>query len=226
MIEGAGSSDFASVRRMAYGRPDLLQRLVDVNARAVAAYLDEQIAAGADAVMIFDTWGGLLTTRAYHAFSLDSMRSVLAALRPGPDGRKVPAIVFTKGGGQWLDSIAECGAACVGLDWTVDLAAARARVGHRVALQGNLDPLALLADAEAVAREATAVVRAAGPAPGHIFNLGHGIVPATPPDNVAVLVETVHRESRSRPRRELKRRLSSRHMAAGPMPRNEFEGGA
>jgi uroporphyrinogen decarboxylase len=197
MIEGAGSPDFATVRRMAHGRPDLLQRLVAVNARAVAAYLNEQIEAGADAVMIFDTWGGLLTTDAYHAFSLDSMRAVLAAVRPGPDGRAIPTIVFTKGGGQWLDSIAECGAACVGLDWTVDLAAARRRVGERVALQGNLDPLVLLADAEAVARETTAVVRAGGAAPGHIFNLGHGIVPATPPDNVAVLVDTVHRESRA-----------------------------
>ena len=197
MIEGAGSPDFASVRRMAHGRPDLLQRLVAVNARAVAAYLNEQIKAGADAVMIFDTWGGLLTTDAYHRFSLDSMRAVLAAMRPGPDGREIPAIVFTKGGGQWLHSIAECGAACVGLDWTVDLAAARRQVGDRVALQGNLDPLVLLADPDAVARAATAVVRAAGDAPGHIFNLGHGIVPATPPDNVAVLVETVHRESRA-----------------------------
>ena len=197
MIEGAGSPDYAAVRRMAHGRPDLLQRLVAVNARAVAAYLNEQIAAGADAVMLFDTWGGLLTAEAYRAFSLASMRSVLAALRPAPDGRRIPTIVFTKGGGQWLDAIAACGADCVGLDWTVDLAEARRRVGSSVALQGNLDPLVLLTDAAAVAREATAVVRAAGPAPGHIFNLGHGIVPATPPENVAVLVETVHRESRA-----------------------------
>jgi len=197
MIEGAGSPDYAAVRRMAHGRPDLLQRLVTVNARAVAAYLNEQIVAGADAVMLFDTWGGLLTAEAYRSFSLASMRSVLAALRPAPDGRRIPTIVFTKGGGQWLDAIAACGADCVGLDWTVDLADARRRVGAGVALQGNLDPLVLLTDAAAVAREATAVVRAAGPAPGHIFNLGHGIVPATPPENVAALVETVHRESRA-----------------------------
>jgi len=197
MIEGAGSPDYAAVRRMAHGRPDLLQRLVAVNARAVAAYLNEQIAAGADAVMLFDTWGGLLTAEAYRSFSLASMRSVLAALRPAPDGRRIPTIVFTKGGGQWLDAIAACGADCVGLDWTVDLADARRRVGASVALQGNLDPLVLLTDAAVVAREAAAVVRAAGPAPGHIFNLGHGIVPATPPENVAALVETVHRESRA-----------------------------
>jgi uroporphyrinogen decarboxylase len=125
------------------------------------------------------------------------MRSVLRSLRAAPDGRPVPSIVFTKGGGQWLDSIADCGAACVGLDWTVDLGDARRRVGSRVALQGNLDPQVLLADAPAIVREATAIVRAAGSAPGHIFNLGHGIVPATPPDHVALLVETVHRESRA-----------------------------
>ena len=197
MIEGGGSADFGAVRRMAFARPDLLRRLVDVNARAVAGYLNEQIAAGADAVMIFDTWGGLLTAGGYRTFSLASMRAVLGALEPAPDGRAVPTIVFTKGGGQWLDDIAGCGASAVGLDWTVDLAEARRRVGGKVALQGNLDPLVLLTDPQTVAREAAAVVRAAGPAPGHIFNLGHGIVPATPPDNVAALVEAVHRESRA-----------------------------
>ena len=197
MIEGAGSADFATVRRMAYARPDLLQRLVEVNARAVVAYLDEQIAAGADAVMLFDTWGGLLSAGAYREISLASMRGVLAALKPAPDGRPVPTIVFTKGGGHWLDAIASCGASCVGLDWTVDLAAARAQVGARVALQGNLDPVVLLADRETVVREAEATVRAAGTAPGYVFNLGHGIQPGTPPENVGALVEAVHRESRT-----------------------------
>ena len=196
MIEGGGSADFAAVRRMACARPDLLHRLVDVNAQAVAVYLNEQITAGADAVMIFDTWGGLLTANAYRSFSLAPMRAVLAHLEPAPDGRRVPTIVFTKGGGQWLDDIATCGASAIGLDWTTDLADARRRVGGKVALQGNLDPLVLLTDPETVRREAAAVVRAAGLAPGHIFNLGHGIVPATPPENVAVLVEAVHRESR------------------------------
>jgi uroporphyrinogen decarboxylase len=191
MIEGGGSADFANVRRMAYARPDLLLRLVDLNARAVAEYLNEQIAAGADAVMIFDTWGGLLATDAWRRFSLASMRAVLAALEPG-----IPTIVFTKGGAGWLDDLAATGASCVGLDWTTDLAAARARIGTRVALQGNLDPLVLTTDPASVAREATEVLRAAGPAPGHVFNLGHGIVPGTPPEHVGVLVETVHRESR------------------------------
>jgi uroporphyrinogen decarboxylase len=195
MIEGGGSADFAKVRRMAYARPDLLQRLTDVNAEAVGAYLNEQIAAGADAVMLFDTWGGLLSASTYRRFSLRSMRAVLASLRPSRMGRPVPTIVFTKGGGAWLDDLADTGASCVGLDWTVDIAAARERIGKRTAVQGNLDPLVLLTDARTVEREAEAVVRAAGPAPGHVFNLGHGIVPGTPPDHVAALVETVHRVS-------------------------------
>jgi uroporphyrinogen decarboxylase len=195
MIEGSGSADFAAVRRMAYRRPDLLHRLVAINARAVTAYLNEQIRAGADALMLFDTWGGMLTTDAFRSFSLASMRSVLAALAPGADGRPIPTIAFTKGGGQWLDELAACGASCIGLDWTSDLAAARRRVGTRVALQGNLDPLVLLTDPIVVQREAVRVIRAAGSAPGHIFNLGHGIVPATPPENVAALIEAVHRET-------------------------------
>jgi uroporphyrinogen decarboxylase len=197
MIEGRGSGDFASVRRMAYARPDLLARLIDVNTRSVTAYLREQIAAGADAVMVFDTWGGLLSADAYRRFSLASMRAIVAGLPRAADGTPVPSIVFTKGGGTWMSEIAACGASGVGLDWTVDIAEARALVGSRVALQGNLDPLVLLTDPVTVAREATAVVRAAGPLPGHIFNLGHGIVPGTPPENVAALVEAVHASSRA-----------------------------
>ena len=197
MIEGGGSNDFATVRRMAYARPDLLRRLVEVNTRAVIDYLNEQIVAGADAVMIFDTWGGLLSASAFRAFSLAAMRAVIAGLRPGRDGDAIPSIVFTKGGGAWLDALADSGAHAVGLDWTVDLSAARRQVGQRVALQGNLDPLVLLTDPATVAREAAAVVRAAGPEAGHVFNLGHGIVPRTPPENVAALVDAVHRESRA-----------------------------
>jgi uroporphyrinogen decarboxylase len=197
MIEGGGSDDFATVRRMAYARPDLLQRLVDVNTAAVVAYLNEQIAAGADAVMVFDTWGGMLSADAYRRFSLAAMRKVVAGLASSPTGERVPSIVFTKGGGTWLPEIAQCGASGVGIDWTVDIGQARRAVGERVALQGNLDPLVLLTDPATVAREAAAIVRAAGPAPGHVFNLGHGIVPKTPPENVAALVEAVHRESRA-----------------------------
>ena len=195
MIEGGGSHDFARVRKMAYMRPDLLDALVRINARAVADYLHHQIAAGVDAVMIFDTWGGLLSTTAYRRFSLEPMRDILANLKAKP-GRAVPSIVFTKGGGNWLGDLGICGADAVGLDWNVDLAAARAAIGGQVALQGNLDPMVLLTDRETVVREATSTVRAAGPAPGFVFNLGHGIVPQTPPEHVEVLVDTVHRVSR------------------------------
>ena len=191
MIEGGGSEDFALVRRMAHARPDLLAHLVEVNAKAVVEYLRLQIDSGADAVMVFDTWGGMLTADAYRRFSLAPMRAIVEALRD-----RVPTIVFTRGGGGWLADIAAIGAHCVGLDWTVDIRAARAAVGDKVALQGNLDPLALLTDPASVAREAARIVREAGPAPGHVFNLGHGIVPTTPPENVAALVEAVHNTSR------------------------------
>ena len=193
MIEGGGSADdFASVRRMAYSRPDLLSRLVAINAQAVTEYLGEQVAAGADALMIFDTWGGLLPAEHYRRFSLEPMREVIAALRRTSS---VPVIVFTKGGGAWLPEIARCGADGVGVDWTVDLARARVAVGDHVALQGNLDPVALTADEASVARESERIVRSAGAGTGHVFNLGHGILPRTPPGNVAVLVDTVHRVS-------------------------------
>ena len=197
MIEGSGSADFARVRQMAHARPDLLAHLVRTNTRAVTAYLNEQIAAGADAVMIFDTWGGLLTTDAYRELSLTPMRDVIAGLTKGADGTAIPSIVFTKGGGAWIAEIAAIGVSGVGLDWTVDIAAARRSVGRSVALQGNLDPVVLLTDPTTVAREATKILHAAGPAPGHIFNLGHGIIQGTPPDNVAALVETVHGVSRA-----------------------------
>ena len=187
MIEGGASADYATVRTMVVARPDLLDRIVDVNARAVATYLGEQIRAGADALMLFDTWGGLLSPEAYRRFSLAPMQSILASLP-----RATPTIVFSKGAHASLDALAHSGAACVGLDWTADLADARRRHGERVAFQGNLDPMALLADTGSVERAAARVVEEAGRAPGYVFNLGHGLVPATPPENVAALVETVH----------------------------------
>jgi uroporphyrinogen decarboxylase len=192
MIEGGGSSDFATVRRMQHARPDLLDRIVAINARAVAQYLREQIAAGADAVMIFDTWGGTLTTAGYERHSLAPMRAILAELPAD-----IPTIIFTKGGSQWLEHAAASGASCVGLDWTADLADARRRCGARVALQGNLDPLVLTTDLATVERAGRAVVEAAGPAPGFVFNLGHGIVPQTSPELVGALVAAVHSASRA-----------------------------
>ena len=191
MIEGGGSSDFAAVRRMAYARPDLLDRLVTLNADAVSAYLREQIANGADTVMLFDTWGGLLPVAEFRRFSLTPMRAVLSRLPP-----QVPTIVFTRNSASYLEDLVECGASCVGLDWTADLGAARRRFGATVAFQGNLDPLALLTDPGTVERLARDTVRAAGPGAGYVFNLGHGIVPQTPPEHVDVLVRTVHDASR------------------------------
>jgi len=203
MVEGAGSDDYRLVKTMLYARPDLMQRILQINAQAVAAYLNAQIEAGAQAVMIFDSWGGVLADGAFQRFSLQYTQQVVAALKREHDGARVPCIVFTKGGGPWLQQIATVGADVVGLDWTVDLGAARRAVGARVALQGNLDPNVLFAPPEVVRREAIAVLDSFG-APqredggwdGHVFNLGHGISQHTPPEHVHALVEAVHRHSR------------------------------
>ena len=203
MVEGAGSDDYRLVKTMLYSRPDLMHRMLAVNAQAVTAYLNAQIDAGAQAVMVFDSWGGVLADGAFQAFSLAYTRQVVQGLQREKDGQRIPVIVFTKGGGPWLDQIADCGADVVGLDWTTNLADARRRVGGRVALQGNLDPNVLFAPPEAVAREAVAVLdsfgrpqRADGGWDGHIFNLGHGISQYTPPEHVSALVEAVHAHSR------------------------------
>ena len=195
MIEGRGSSDFATVKKMLYERPDLLHRILEINTQAVIAYLNAQIEAGAQAVMLFDTWGGMLSQAAYHEFSLAYLRRIIAGLTRAREGLRVPSIVFTKGGGGWLESIAATGCDAVGLDWTVDIGAARARVGMRVALQGNLDPAILLSSAQVVQREAAAILASYGKGNGHVFNLGHGISQHTPPENVAALIETVRTTS-------------------------------
>ena len=196
MIEGGASADFALVKKMLYQRPDLLHRVLDVNARGVADCLNAQIEAGAQAVMLFDTWGGTLAHAAYVEFSLAYIRRVIASLAREAGGERVPSIVFTKGGGPWLEQIATCGCDAIGVDWTVSLGAARARVGGRVALQGNLDPLVLLTDPDTVQREAERTLADFGDATGHVFNLGHGIVPSTPPGNVKALVQAVQAASR------------------------------
>ena len=203
MVEGAGSDDYALVKRMLYDRPDLMHRTLAINADAVAQYLNAQIAAGAQAVMLFDSWGGVLEERAFHTFSLAYTQRVLANITRESEGALVPRIVFTKGGGLWLESIAASGADVVGLDWTCDLGRARQRIDDRVALQGNLDPVVLFASPEAVAAEARAVLDSFGPPQradgrygGHIFNLGHGIHQHTPPEHVQALVEAVQGHSR------------------------------
>jgi uroporphyrinogen decarboxylase len=203
MVEGAGTDDYRLIKTMLYSRPDLMHRILAVNAEAVTAYLNAQIDAGAQAVMIFDSWGGVLADGAFQRFSLDYTRQVVAGVQREKDGARVPVIVFTKGGGGWLQDIAAIGADVVGLDWTVNLGAARAAVGHQVALQGNLDPSVLFAPPAAVAREGVAVLdafgrpqRADGGWDGHIFNLGHGISQFTPPEHVSALVEALHAHSR------------------------------
>jgi uroporphyrinogen decarboxylase len=190
MVEGAGSKDYRIIKSMLYARPDLLHRILAINAEAVATYLNTQIAAGAQAVMVFDSWGGVLADGAFQAFSLAYTQRVLEQL-----DRSVPAIVFTKGGGPWLDEIAASGADVVGLDWTTNLGRARERVGGRVALQGNLDPMVLFGGEAAVRAEVRRAIDSYGRHPGHIFNLGHGINQFTPPEAVAALVDEVHRYS-------------------------------
>lgn len=192
MVEGGGSDDFRNLKSMLYARPDLLHRILDVNARAVTVYLNAQIEAGAQAVMIFDTWGGNLTTAGYEEFSLAYSRRVIAGLTKESHGRRVPSILFTKGGGHWLEAMANSGCDALGIDWSTDLNAARRRVGSQVALQGNLDPAVLFASPGTVRAEARRVLDAFGPGPGHIFNLGHGISQFTPPESVAALADEVH----------------------------------
>jgi len=196
MIEGGASADFSSVRKMLYARPALLHRVLEVNTEAVAAYLELQIANGVDVVMLFDTWGGLLSADAFPEFSLAYIERVISRLRSGR-GAATPVIVYAKGAAERLERIARCGCDAVGIDWTTDIRAARRRVGAHVALQGNLDPAALLATPASVEAESRALLAAAGPEPGHVFNLGHGILPSTPVENVAALVACVHAESRA-----------------------------
>jgi len=199
MVEGGGSDDYRLVKSMLYARPDLLHRILEVNADAVAAYLNAQIEAGAQAVMVFDSWGGVLADAAFRRFSLAYTERVLQQVMREHGGFRIPRIVFTKGGGLWLEPIAASGCDVVGLDWTVDLGAARARIGDRVALQGNLDPNVLFAPPERIRAEVRATLDSFGPpaaGSGHVFNLGHGISQHTPPEHVTALVDAVHEVSR------------------------------
>ncbi|MFA5170660.1 MAG: uroporphyrinogen decarboxylase [Sulfuriferula sp.] len=192
MIEGQGGTDFSTIKKMLYQRPDLLHHILAVNARAVTDYLNAQIEAGAQAVMIFDTWGGALSHAAYHEFSLRYMQDIMNGLTRKKDGIDVPAVIFTKGGGNWLESMAATGCDALGLDWTVDIGAARQRVGNQVALQGNLDPSILLTDPDTVRAETAKVLASYGSGHGHVFNLGHGISQFAPPENAAAMIEAVH----------------------------------
>ncbi|HSV70805.1 MAG TPA: uroporphyrinogen decarboxylase [Methylibium sp.] len=199
MVEGGGSDDYRLVKTMMYARPDLMHRILAVNADAVAAYLNAQIEAGAQAVMVFDSWGGVLADGAFQRFSLAYTERVLRQLKKEHEGCRIPQIVFTKGGGLWLEQIAAAGCDVVGLDWTVNLGRARERIGGRCALQGNLDPNVLFAPPEAIRAEVAQALDSYGPpsaGSGHVFNLGHGISQFTPPEHVTVLVDAVHELSR------------------------------
>ena len=204
MVEGAGSDDYRLVKTMMYQRPDLMHKMLAINADSVAEYLNAQIEAGAQAVMIFDSWGGVLADAAFHEFSLAYTARVLAQLKRNHDGVVIPRLVFTKGGGLWLDAMGQLDCEVLGLDWTVNLGMARAKVGAKMALQGNLDPNVLFASPAQVVAEAIKVLDSFGQphldtkttGPTHIFNLGHGISQFTPPENVEVLVNAVHAHSR------------------------------
>ena len=196
MVEGGPSADFHHLKTMLYRRPELLRRILEVNASAVTSYLNAQIEAGAQAVMIFDTWGGALGHVEYREFSLAYMQQVLDGLVREREGIRVPTILFTKGGGLWLETIAATGCDAVGVDWTVHLGTARERVGARTALQGNLEPTMLLAEAATVRKGVASVLSEYGRGSGHVFNLGHGVSRFTPPENVGVLVDAVHELSR------------------------------
>jgi uroporphyrinogen decarboxylase len=192
MIEGGGSDDFRHIKGMLYARPDLLHHILKVTTQAVIGYLNAQIQAGAQAVMVFDTWGGSLSHSAYHEFSLPYLSEIAHGLTRESDGRIVPRIAFTKGGGLWLESMANAGYDALGLDWAVDIGDARKRVGDKVALQGNFDPMALFGSPDAIQKEAARILERFGRGSGHVFNLGHGVSQHTNPDHVAALVDAVH----------------------------------
>jgi uroporphyrinogen decarboxylase len=196
MVEGASSRDFRRTKTLLYDRPDLLHHILAVNAEATTAYLNGQIAAGAQAIMIFDTWGGALSHTAYQTFSLAYMQHIVRQLTPSVNGHTIPVVIFTKGGGLWLKHIAQSGCHAVGLDWTVNLQEARAQIGEKVALQGNMDPHILFASPKVIEAEVARILAEYGHGSGHVFNLGHGISQFTPPEHVTAFINTVHTLSR------------------------------
>jgi len=192
MVEGGSTKTFSRVKGMLYNEPRLLHRMLETVSASVTGYLNAQIAAGVQAVMIFDTWGGVLTPSDYAAFSLQYMQQIVNGLTRESAGQKVPVILFTKGGCQWLEAMADTGADALGIDWSTDLGVARKRVGDRVALQGNLDPAVLYASPAVIREKAAGVLARFGHGSGHVFNLGHGINPDVDPDHAGVLVDAVH----------------------------------
>jgi uroporphyrinogen decarboxylase len=195
MIEGSGSKDFRHAKAFMYNQPEQMHLLLDKLAQSVTAYLNAQIAAGAQAVQIFDTWGGILTTQAYREFSLAYMKKIVAGLTRESEGRAVPVILFTKNGGLWLQDIADSGCDCVGLDWTIEIGRARSLIGNKVSLQGNMDPSILYSTPDSILAEVRRILASYGAGNGHVFNLGHGITPDVDPANVSAFVDAVHEYS-------------------------------
>ncbi len=197
VVEGGSSKDYHRVKGMMYEYPGALHKLLDILARSVVAYLNAQIEAGAQAVMIFDTWGGVLSPQTYHRFSLTYMRQIVAGLKRQHEGQTIPVTLFTKGGAQWIESIADSDCDAVGLDWTINIDEAKRRIGDKVALQGNLDPCLLYASPETIRDEVKDVITRYGADPGHVFNLGHGIHQTVDPERLAILVDAVHEFGRA-----------------------------
>ncbi|MDM8546790.1 uroporphyrinogen decarboxylase [Candidatus Venteria ishoeyi] len=192
MIEGGSTKQFQYSKGMLFNEPALLHQLLETVAESVIVYLNAQIQAGAQAVMIFDTWGGVLTERDYQAFSLAYMQKIVAGLQREHEGQRVPVILFTKDGGEWLDAMADTGCDALGLDWTTNISKARAQVGERVALQGNMDPCVLYANPERIREEVKGILADFGHGNGHVFNLGHGIHPTINPEHAKAFVDAVH----------------------------------
>jgi len=195
MVEGGSTKNFSKVKQLMFADPEAMHTLLSVLAESVTQYLNAQIAAGAQSVMIFDTWGGVLSPRDYKAFSLAYMKKIVAGLTREADGRKVPVTLFTKNGGQWLEAMAATGADALGVDWTTDLGDARGRVGGQVALQGNMDPSVLYAKPERIEEEVQTILQSYGSGTGHVFNLGHGIHPEVDPEHAAAFINAIHKYS-------------------------------
>ncbi len=192
MIEGGSSKEYTLAKGMMYAEPATLHLLLGKLADSITSYLNAQIAAGVNVVMVFDSWGGVLSAECYREFSLQYMQRIVAGIKPGPDGNKVPVILFTKGGGLWVEQIAQAGSDAIGIDWTADIGKVRLQVGSKVAIQGNLDTAVLYSNPEVIRREVGKILDSYGQGSGHVFNLGHGIHPGIDPENVAALVTAVH----------------------------------
>ncbi len=192
MVEGGSSKDFGKVKGMMYSQPKMMHQILDVLAKTIIEYLNAQIEAGAETVMIFDTWGGALSTRDYKDFSLNYMHKIVDGLNREKDGKKIPVIMFTKGGSQWLEAQADIGVDALGLDWTIDIGEARKRVGDKVALQGNMDPCVLYSTPERIREEVASILESYGTGTGHVFNLGHGIHQHIDPENAGAFINAVH----------------------------------